>query len=192
MSTNESLAKRFLRKEWEHLAAQERHVIDAVLRRSTVSRDTRAESHDQRDFGQRLADRVAAFGGSWTFILIFFAILAAWTALNSGILFSRSDAFDPYPFIFLNLILSMLAALQAPVIMMSQNRQSLLDREHAEADYTVNLKAEIEIRDLHEKLDELREARWAGLVHQQERQLAMLTELVSGKGGTFAPGTNEA
>ena len=187
MSTSESLAKRFLRQEWSNLTAKERKVVDAILRRVTLSRDANRELHDQRTVGQRIADQVAVFGGSWTFILLFLAALVAWVAVNSSILIRTPHPFDPYPFIFLNLILSMIAALQAPVIMMSQNRQAMLDRAHAEADYEVNLKAEIEIRQLHEKLDELREARWAELVRQQERQIAMLTELVTGKGGTVAP-----
>jgi len=183
MSTSESLAKRFLRNEWSKLTAKERRVVDAILERATLSRNASLELNEQRTLGQRVADRVAVFGGSWTFILLFLAVLAAWVGVNSGILAGARRAFDPYPFIFLNLLLSMIAALQAPVIMMSQNRQAMLDRAHAEADYEVNLKAEIEIRHLHEKLDELREARWAELVRQQESQIAMLTQLVASKGG---------
>ena len=187
MSTSESLAKRFLRNEWSKLTANERKVVDAILQRATLSRDANLELHEQRTFGQRVADRVAVFGGSWTFILLFLAILVVWMGVNSSILVGARRVFDPYPFIFLNLLLSMIAALQAPVIMMSQNRQAMLDRAHAEADYEVNLKAEIEIRHLHEKLDELRESRWAELVRQQERQIAMLTELVAGQGGARTP-----
>ncbi|WP_230981095.1 DUF1003 domain-containing protein [Gemmatimonas groenlandica] len=128
--------------------------------------------------GQRLADRIAVFGGSWTFILLFLAFLLAWAVLNTEILGPRNQAFDPYPYIFLNLFLSMLAALQAPVIMMSQNRQSQRDRLHAANDYAVNLKAEIEIRELHEKLDALRERDWAALAAQQQQQIDMLTHLM--------------
>jgi uncharacterized membrane protein len=113
-------------------------------------------------FGDRLADRVASFGGSWRFIIIFFAILAAWMILNAWWLSDKG--FDPYPFILLNLILSCLASIQAPIIMMSQNRQEDKDRERAEHDYKVNLKAEVEIRMLHEKLDHL-------LLHQNKRLL---------------------
>ena len=182
MPTQESLAKRLLRDEWTNLSEKERKVVAALHQRETISRDPHLAFHEQRTFGQRLADGVAAFGGSWTFIIVFFALLILWATVNTRVL-GPSRAFDPYPFVFLNLILSMLAALQAPVIMMSQNRQAILDRENAAADYEVNLKAEIEIRDLHEKLDELREARWAQLVSQQERQIAMLTQLVAAKGG---------
>ena len=191
MSTSESLAKRFLRNEWSKLTAKERKVVDAILQRETLSRDANLELHEQRTLGQRVADRVAVFGGSWTFILLFLSILVAWVGVNTGLIVGARGVFDPYPFIFLNLLLSMIAALQAPVIMMSQNRQAMLDRAHAEADYEVNLKAEIEIRHLHEKLDELRESRWAELVRQQERQIAMLTELMAGQGGARDPLTTE-
>lgn len=191
MSTSESMAKRFLRNEWSKITAKERKVIDAVVQRETLSRDAHREQHEQRTLGQRVADQVAVFGGSWTFILLFLAILATWIGVNTGMLVSARRVFDPYPFIFLNLLLSMIAALQAPVIMMSQNRQAMLDRAHAEADYEVNLKAEIEIVHLHEKLDDLREARWAELVRQQERQLAMLTELVADRGGARDPLTTD-
>ena len=129
-------------------------------------------------FLQRLADRIAEFGGSWTFILIFCALLLAWVALNSFILAKRSEAFDPYPYILLNLFLSMLAALQAPIIMMSQNRQAQKDRLAAAHDYEVNLKAELEIRHLHEKLDELREQKWAELIAIQQEQIQLLTRLL--------------
>ena len=191
MSTSESMAKRFLRNEWSKITAKERKVIDAVVQRETLSRDAHREQHEQRTLGQRVADQVAVFGGSWTFILLFLAILATWIGVNTGMLVSARRVFDPYPFIFLNLLLSMIAALQAPVIMMSQNRQAMLDRAHAEADYEVNLRAEIEIVHLHEKLDDLREARWAELVRQQERQLAMLTELVADRGGARDPLTTD-
>jgi uncharacterized membrane protein len=192
MSTPEALAKRVLRAEWDRLSARERRVVDAVLKRVVLTRDTHRELAEERSFGQRLADRVAAFGGSWTFIMIFFATMLVWAIINTTFLGAPRKAFDPYPFVFLNLILSMLAALQAPVIMMSQNRQAILDRAHAEADYEVNLKAEIEIRNLHEKLDELREARWADLVRLQDRQLEMLTTLVATRKADGPPAPPEA
>lgn len=143
-----------------------------------VTQNILAVSQNHATLGQRLADRIAVFGGSWTFILLFLAFLLAWAVLNTEILGPRNQAFDPYPYIFLNLFLSMLAALQAPVIMMSQNRQSERDRRHAANDYAVNLKAEIEIRELHEKLDTLRERDWAALAAQQQQQIEMLTHLV--------------
>lgn len=136
----------------------------------------------EQSFGERLADRMAAFGGSWTFILFFLAFLAAWAFLNTEVLGPRRSAFDPYPYIFLNLFLSMLAALQAPVIMMSQNRQAARDRIDAQNDYHVNLNAEMQIRDIHEKLDQLREERWEELLQLQREQLRMLELLQMSRG----------
>jgi CRP/FNR family transcriptional regulator, cyclic AMP receptor protein len=126
------------------------------LLRSQVSRNVNEEAEERLTFGERIADRVATFGGSWTFICIFGFVLAAWVVLNSVALRRRS--FDPYPYILLNLFLSMLAALQAPVIMMSQNRQSAKDRLKADADFEVNMKAELEIAQLHIKVDRIYES----------------------------------
>ncbi len=190
--SSKSTAKQIFRAEWEQLSAHEREVIEGVLHRISVPRNPNQEFANRRTFGERASDLIAKFGGSWTFILLFLAILVVWMGVNSSILAGARRVFDPYPFIFLNLLLSMIAALQAPVIMMSQNRQAMLDRAHAAADYEVNLKAEIEIRHLHEKFDELREARWAELVQLQERQIAMLTELVAGRGGARDPLTTES
>jgi uncharacterized membrane protein len=129
-------------------------------------------------FGQKLADKVASFGGSWTFISIFAAVLVVWILLNSLILVRLgSGAFDPYPYILLNLFLSMLAAIQAPIILMSQNRQAYKDRMSAEHDYEVNLKAELEIMTLHEKIDLLRESQWGELISIQQEQLDLLGRL---------------
>jgi uncharacterized membrane protein len=126
-----------------------------------------------------MADNVASFGGSWTFIIIFMIVLVAWIVLNSFILIKlRNSSFDPYPYIFLNLILSMLAAIQAPIIMMSQNRQAYKDRLSAEHDYEVNLKSELEIIALHEKVDSLKQEQWKGLISIQEEQLRLLAQLV--------------
>ena len=122
------------------------------------------------------------FGGSWAFILLFLAALLVWVGLNTLILANLGTPFDPYPFIFLNLILSMLAALQAPVIMMSQNRHAAKDRAAAEHDYQVNLKAELEILALHKKIDRLREGQWAELVAMQREQIRLLGELAAGRG----------
>ncbi|HEX6013829.1 MAG TPA: DUF1003 domain-containing protein [Geminicoccaceae bacterium] len=130
-------------------------------------------------FGERLADRVAASGGSWRFILLFAVAMAAWMGLNSWLLASR--AFDPFPYILLNLVLSCLAAVQAPVIMMSQNRQETRDRLRARNDYLVNLKAELEIRLLHEKLDHLLRHQWERLIEIQEIQVELMNELVQGR-----------
>lgn len=129
-------------------------VLQSAVDRTPISRDQNETFDETRSLGDRVADAVARFGGSWGFILGFVAFLALWVATNVWLL--RMDPFDPYPFIFLNLLLSMVAALQAPVIMMSQNRQGERDRIAASHDYAVNLKAEIEIMALHEKLDEMR------------------------------------
>jgi uncharacterized membrane protein len=153
--TIEELADRWLDQPAEALGAAERAVLRQAIDRRPVSTDTNAAIEKKETLGDRLADAIARFGGSWGFILGFVALLAIWTFAN-GVLLTR-DAFDPYPFIFLNLVLSMLAALQAPVIMMSQNRQAARDRLAAAHDYQVNLKAEIEIMALHEKLDEMRQ-----------------------------------
>jgi uncharacterized membrane protein len=159
----------------ESLTAAQRRIVDRLLHGAHVSRDVNLEFRDGRTFGQRLADRIAAFGGSWTFIMLFLAALLGWVALNTLL---RGRAFDPYPYILLNLFLSMLASLQAPIIMMSQNRQTAKDRLHAEHDYEVNLKAEIEIRTLHEKLDQLRDQKWTALVALQDQQIRMLERLL--------------
>ena len=141
---------------WEKLTGPQRRAVARVLLTRSVARDVNTEFADTRTFGQRVSDRIAAFGGSWPFIGLAFLMLACWVVLNSVLLARRGTAFDPYPYILLNLILSMLAALQAPVIMMSQNRQAAKDREVAAHDYEVNLKAELEIMSLHEKIDDMR------------------------------------
>ena len=151
------------------------------LKGTTVSRNTNVEFDDGRTFGERLADRIAEFGGSWTFIITFIIILVAWIVTNSYILAHRNEAFDPYPYILLNLFLSMLAAIQAPVIMMSQNRQAAKDRLDAAHDYEVNLKSELEIAGLHEKLDEFREQKWNQLIDMQQEQIKFLERLIEGQ-----------
>lgn len=167
------------------LSPHERRILDAILEKTAISRDVHQEMEEQRTLGQRVADRIAGFGGSWTFILCCLGFLAVWIAVNSLVL-PDDRVFDPYPFILLNLGLSMLAALQAPVILMSQNRQATRDRTEAAHDYEVNLKAELEIRRLHEKLDELREQQWAELVAQQQQQIAMLERLLAARTGPQA------
>jgi len=153
----------------------EKSVIDRFIHRKPVARDLNAVFDREQTFGERTADRVAAFGGSWTFIGLFVGVMVIWIALNVAAV----RTFDPYPFILLNLVLSCLAALQAPVIMMSQNRQSAKDRLDAQHDYEVNMKAELEIVALHLKLDELREKQWAALLEMQQRQLELLERLAS-------------
>src|SRR5689334_584240 len=162
---------------WDAMSAADRVDLADALRHARVARNADDEYLASRTVGERLADRIAAFGGSWTFILLFFAFLVAWTLLNTLLLAPRHAAFDPYPYIFLNLMLSMLAALQAPVIMMSQHRQTVRDRVEAQTDYEINLKAELEIRALHEKLDALRDAQWSALVRLQHEQIELLRRL---------------
>jgi uncharacterized membrane protein len=144
-------------------------------RPAPIARDTNREFEERLTFGQRIADRVAAFGGSWTFIILFGVVLVTWIGINSAMLAWR---FDPFPYILLNLLLSMIAALQAPVIMMSQNRQASKDRLDAAHDYEVNMRAELEIASLHEKWDHLVRHEWALLLETQQKQLDLLTTLV--------------
>lgn len=153
-------------------------VSHAFRRREPVSRDLTHDFEKSANFGERLADRVAEVGGSWGFVSSFLIFLALWAVFNV-LLLPQHDRFDPYPFIFLNLLLSMLAAIQAPIIMMSQNRQAAKDRIEARHDFEVNLKAELEILSLHEKLDRLHEEHGA--------QLAALRSLLEEqKGGDRA------
>jgi len=176
-NTREFAEKNF-NDDFDALSEREKRVIEHFGSRKHISHDTNQEFETEQTFGQKIADRVAAFGGSWTFIIIFVGVLIVWVLLNSLVLARRNDAFDPYPYILLNLFLSMVAALQAPVILMSQNRQSVKDRLDAAHDYEVNLKAELEILSLHEKLDELREAKWKEMIQFQEEQIKLLTQLL--------------
>ena len=175
------LAVKFLRREWNNLNEQEKKVVESLVNGGHLSRNINKYTDDNRTFGERVADKVAAFGGSWTFIIIFASVLISWVILNSLILLNKG--FDPYPYILLNLFLSMLAAIQAPIIMMSQNRQSAKDRQTAEHDYEINLKAELEICAIQEKLDELREQKWAKLVEMQEQQIRFLQQLLDERAG---------
>ena len=172
------LVKKRFKVSVDELPERERRVIQHFGERRHISRNTNREFEKKLTLGQRLADKVAAFGGSWTFIIIFAAILFSWITLNTLMLARHNSSFDPYPYILLNLFLSMLAAAQAPVILMSQNRQGVKDRLDAAHDYEVNLKAELEILSLHEKIDELREMKWAELMTMQQEQIRLLTELL--------------
>ena len=151
-------------QEKGELAVIDQDVMDAIKNNSILSENIQDEIESTLTLGQKIADRVAAFGGSWTFIITFFSFIIIWMSIN--IWFIAAKPFDPYPFILLNLILSCLAAIQAPIIMMSQNRQEEKDRERAKQDYMVNLKSELEIRMLHEKIDHL-------IVHQQQELLTI-------------------
>lgn len=174
-----AIAQRLMRRRVEDLDELEKRVLTHIMQDAHISRDPHEDDPARRPTtGERIADRVASFGGSWTFILLFMGILLLWCAVNT-LLLTRDAAFDPYPYIFLNLMLSMLAALQAPVIMMSQNRQALKDRAAARHDYEVNLKAELDLMALHDKLDDLRERRLAKLMEQQEEQLEILKRMLA-------------
>lgn len=153
----------------------EREVVASIAAQEVAAENLNESFGEKLTLGQRVADRVAAFGGSWRFIIGFGVFLALWVTVNSLVLLLRP--FDPYPFILLNLILSCLAALQAPVIMMSQNRQEAKDRLRSENDYRTNLKAELEVRLLHEKLDHLLTKQWGRLLELQEVQLELLEEV---------------
>lgn len=156
------------------LSTLEEEVMKSLREQDILSKDINVEFEGQLTLGQRLADKIAEFGGSWRFIAIFTSGLLVWIAINSVVLMWRP--FDPYPFILLNLVLSCLAAIQAPIIMMSQNRQEDKDRLQSQHDYLVNLKAELEIRHLHEKMDHLLRHQWQRLLEIQEIQ----TELMEG------------
>lgn len=150
------LAQQLLASGVSGLSDREKRVIQHIAGRLHVARDVNRVFTQQQTFGERLADRVARLGGSWAFIAIFTGMLVVWVVVNTVVLSGFGGGFDPYPYIFLNLILSMVAALQAPVILMSQNRQAARDRLAAGLDYEVNLKAEVEIMALHDKLDRIR------------------------------------
>lgn len=151
-------------QEKGELDVLDRDVMEAIQNNAILSENIQDDIESGLTFGQRVADNVAAFGGSWRFIIVFFSFLLTWMAINIWVLVNKP--FDPYPFILLNLILSCLAAIQAPIIMMSQNRQEQKDRMRAEHDYKINLKAELEIKLLSEKIDHL-------LVHQNKKLLEM-------------------
>ena len=172
------LSEKLFRKKYAQLGQQERHVAHHLAERTHIARNVAQDISEKMTFGQKLADKVAAFGGSWTFISIFAVVLVVWVVLNSYVLLIFSTSFDPYPYILLNLFLSMLAAIQAPIILMSQNRQAYKDRMSAEHDYEVNLKSELEIMALHEKMDLLREKQWSELISIQQEQLRLLSQLM--------------
>lgn len=164
-----------LESEKGELSSLEQEVVRSLREHEILSLDTESELEQQWSFGERMADKIATFGGSWTFLICFAVFLFIWIGMNSLVLVLRP--FDPYPYIFLNLMLSCLAAIQAPIIMMSQNRQEAKDRIRSQHDYQVNLKAELEIRHLHEKVDHLLSHQWSHLVQIQELQLELLSEL---------------
>lgn len=167
---------KFLNEEMGELTQMENKVLEALKDKTIISGNPEEEG-TQTNFGQHVADKVASFGGSWTFIISFVIFLLLWIAVNAFFLLNKG--FDPYPFILLNLILSCIAALQAPVIMMSQNRQEEKDRQRAKNDYMVNLKAEVEIRMLHEKLDHLILHQEQSLIEIQRVQIDMMNDILA-------------
>lgn len=169
-------ATRWFGRDSSDLDAAARKALARAERRQTLTEDPNRKLDEQTTFGEHLADRVAQLGGSWAFISIFALFLLGWAVLNTEIL--GETAFDHYPYIFLNLMLSMLAAVQAPIILMSQGRMAVKDRLMATHDYEVNLKAEIEIMALHEKMDALRSEPLMTIVAQQQTQIEMLTRLL--------------
>ncbi len=164
-----------LASERGEISELDRQVAESLARSELITSNTDDDIDRDRTFGQRLADHVASFGGSWAFLISFGVVIAFWMSIN---LFGATG-FDPYPFILLNLVLSCVAAVQAPVIMMSQQRQEEKDRARARNDYQVNLKAELEIRHLHEKMDHLVNRQWQRLAEIQEVQIELLQELRS-------------
>src|SRR5215468_635775 len=164
-----------LTRERGELTRLEQEVVKSLADHETLAENIEAEYAEQRTLGERLSDRLASFGGSWTFIILFGAVLLAWMGFN--IVVVGTSQFDPYPFILLNLVLSCLAAIQAPIIMMSQKRQEAKDRLRSENDYRVNLKAELEIRHLHEKIDHLLQRQYNRLFEIQEIQIELLEEI---------------
>jgi uncharacterized membrane protein len=172
------VAARLLGKPYEVLGHREQKVARHVAGRIHIARDITEDAGRGITVGQRAADAVTTFGGSWLFVGLFAAAMLLWVGLNGYLLMSRGRTFDPYPYILLNLFLSMVAAIQAPIILMSQNRQSDKDRIHAEHGYEVNLKSELEIMLLHEKLDHLGEKQWAELLDIQKEQMKLLARVV--------------
>lgn len=177
MHKPDEIATKLLGAPYETLDERTKSVARHVAQRMHIARNVAKDFAVRPSPGQRAADAVARFGGSWTFVGLFAAVMLAWVWLNAFLLVSRGRTFDPYPYILLNLFLSMLAAIQAPVILMSQNRQAEKDRISAEHDYEVNLKAELEIMLLHEKIDVLREKQWDELLQIQKEQLRLLAAM---------------
>ncbi len=163
-----------LRDESGEISKLEQRVADSLATHETLSENVEKAFDEKRTFGEIVSDQLASFGGSWLFILSFLALLGVWMAYNAAQ--GTSAAFDPYPFILLNLVLSCLAALQAPVIMMSQKRQEAKDRLRSLNDYQVNLKAELEIRHLHEKIDHLISKQWQRLAEIQQLQMEIMQD----------------
>ncbi|WP_332697758.1 DUF1003 domain-containing protein [Bosea sp. (in: a-proteobacteria)] len=162
-----------LREEHGEYTDLDREVVESIAKQDTIAANVQDDFEEKRTLGERLSDGLASFGGSWAFLISFGCVLVVWMAIN---VIAGTGAFDPYPFILLNLVLSCIAAIQAPIIMMSQRRQEQKDRLRSSNDYKVNLKAELEIRHLHEKIDHLITRQWQRLAEIQQVQLEMMQE----------------
>jgi uncharacterized membrane protein len=172
----EKYISNYLKGQIDELTEMEKTVLTSLSEKTILSDKPDADTNQKLTFGQRIADKVAKFGGSWTFIISFGFFIFIWISLN--VFWLLDKGFDPYPFILLNLILSCIAALQAPVIMMSQNRQEEKDRERAKKDYMINLKSELEIRTLHEKIDHLMIHQQQELLEIQKVQIEMMSDIL--------------
>ncbi len=161
------------------LSRLDAEVVESLKEQDLLSTNLNVEFERVLTFGERMSDRLAEFGGSWTFVLFFLGVLAVWIAFNTAAMFWRP--FDPFPYILLNLVLSCIAALQAPIIMMSQNRQEAKDRLRAEHDYRINLKAELEVRQLNLKIDQLLTHQWQRLLEIQRIQTELMQELTTAR-----------
>ena len=176
-SYREKYVSKYLNAQIGELSELEKTVLDSITNQTTLTDKIDGDESNKLTFGQKIADKVASFGGSWTFIIAFAVFIFLWISLN--VFWLLNKGFDPYPFILLNLLLSCLAALQAPVIMMSQNRQEEKDRERAKKDYMINLKSELEIRTLHEKIDHLILHQEQELLEIQKIQIEMMNDILS-------------
>jgi uncharacterized membrane protein len=176
-----SLIEQMLTEERGEIGRLDQDVLKSLRENELVATNLNAEIAEQKTFADLMADRIATFGGSWRFVLVFIGVMMVWIMINSLALFQQR--FDPYPFILLNLVLSCIAALQAPIIMMSQNRQEKRDRLRAEQDYKVNMKAELEVRLLMTQLDQLRNHQWQRLLEIQGIQTDLMQEILRQRDG---------
>jgi|SRR5579862_752359 len=172
-------AQEMAQSEMAELTELKEEVAQSLLRQEAITRNSELEFDAQITRGEKIADKVASFGGSWTFIIIFAVVLFVWMGVNTALIMAKP--FDPFPYIFLNLVLSCLAAIQAPVIMMSQNRSEARDRMRGENDYKTNLKAELEIQAINEKIDKLINDQWKHLLEIQQMQMEMIEELTKSR-----------
>ncbi len=174
-----SYVEYIMKLEKQEAKVLEKDVVRSMREQELLAKNINADFDKGLTYGERLSDRIASFGGSWKFIIFFVSVLFIWIVINTIVLIIKP--FDPYPFILLNLVLSCIAAIQAPVIMMSQNRQEARDRLRAENDYKVNLKAELEIRHLNEKMDHLLMNQWQRLLEIQQLQTEIMEEILNKK-----------